>query len=379
MSLILEALKKSEAKRRLGEAPDLATPFATPRRRSPALPLLLVAIAAAGAFGWWYVRGRAPAAPVAASAESKDAAAKSTAPTTAARPIPQRSPLAPRPALPAPNADADPTKSAANSAVASASPVPATPAPAPMQRPQAAGNMPRRQAGAVQPAPALPAASFGPHDGAEKLIAARQSGDAAKRGSVFAAGKLPPNMHRVDKADAQTAVKTDVATAAPAAAKTDAPAAAKTDAPAAAKADAPVVAKDSTPAPKPDAAIAAKIEPAAATKPAPDAAQPAVLAKAAKTPDMRGLTPPSEVPAASKNDIPFYYELPFTVRKALPQLRLSMHVYAADAAQRFVILNDSHLAEGEKTSDDVTLREVRPDGAVLEFQGKRFFYPRDGL
>jgi len=75
--------------------------------------------------------------------------------------------------------------------------------------------------------------------------------------------------------------------------------------------------------------------------------------------------------------VPFYYELPFALRKSLPPLRLSMHVFAGDPRQRFVILNDSRLAEGEKTSDDVTLREVRKDGAVLEFQGQRFFFPRD--
>ena len=56
-----------------------------------------------------------------------------------------------------------------------------------------------------------------------------------------------------------------------------------------------------------------------------------------------------------------------------------MHVYTADPAQRFVILNDSRLGEGEKTTDDVFVREVRPDGVVLEFQSQRFFYPRDGL
>ena len=118
------------------------------------------------------------------------------------------------------------------------------------------------------------------------------------------------------------------------------------------------------------------------------AANAPVLAKAPKTPDMRGLTPPADAaktasaagaPEPAKNETPFYYELPFNVRKSLPALRLSMHVYAGDPKQRFVILNDSRLGEGDKTADDVTLREVRKDGAVLEFQGQRFFYPRDSL
>jgi general secretion pathway protein B len=51
----------------------------------------------------------------------------------------------------------------------------------------------------------------------------------------------------------------------------------------------------------------------------------------------------------------------------------------ADPAQRFVILNDSRLTEGDKTTDDLVVKEIRPDGVVIEFQGQRFFYPRDGL
>ena len=67
------------------------------------------------------------------------------------------------------------------------------------------------------------------------------------------------------------------------------------------------------------------------------------------------------------------------MRKSLPELKLSMHVYAADPSHRFVVLNDARLTEGEKTSDEIFVREIRPDGVVLEFQSQRFFYPRDGL
>ena len=35
------------------------------------------------------------------------------------------------------------------------------------------------------------------------------------------------------------------------------------------------------------------------------------------------------------------------------------------------------MAMGE-TFKDLTLREIRPDGMVLEFRGQRFFYPRAG-
>lgn len=83
--------------------------------------------------------------------------------------------------------------------------------------------------------------------------------------------------------------------------------------------------------------------------------------------------------ATAPTDVPPYYQLAFDVRKALPPLKLSMHVYSADPATRFVILNDSRMTEGEKTPDDVTLEKIVPDGVILEFEGHRFFYPRDAL
>ena len=62
MSLILEALKKSEARRQLGEAPGLGTPFTVTQRRRSALPVIIIGIIAAGVFGWYYL-GSGPAAP----------------------------------------------------------------------------------------------------------------------------------------------------------------------------------------------------------------------------------------------------------------------------------------------------------------------------
>ena len=316
MSLILEALKKSEAKRRLGEAPDLATPFSAPRRRGNLVPALFVVAVAAGAFGWWYLRK----------------------PTTAPANIPSN--VVTVPATVTPPAAAKPLVQA---------PTPA-PAAAHSERPRAI----------PPPSPPVPAQSGPPEVVSVGELAARGALPATTHrhaefnkapGGSMAGRRLPPDMRRVEK---------------------PAPVAAQTQ---------PAV----TPAPQ-------------AAPPAP--AQPAVsnaaaqLAKAAKTPEVSAASTPA-IPAAlppaaaaptpttsevksdaPKSDVPFYYELPFGIRKALPPLRLSMHVYAGDPAQRFVVLNDSRLAEGDKTADDVTLREVRKDGAVLEFQGQRFFYPR---
>jgi len=81
--------------------------------------------------------------------------------------------------------------------------------------------------------------------------------------------------------------------------------------------------------------------------------------------------------AALSSDLPMYYELPFNLRKDLPTLSISMHVFAAVPEQRFVMIDGERKAEGE-TFKELTLREIRPDGMVLEFRGQRFFYPRSG-
>jgi general secretion pathway protein B len=60
MSLILEALKKSEAERQLGKAPGLTTPMPSLQRtrQGARAPLLLVAavIAVSGALLWWWLQ-----------------------------------------------------------------------------------------------------------------------------------------------------------------------------------------------------------------------------------------------------------------------------------------------------------------------------------
>jgi general secretion pathway protein B len=309
MSLILEALKKSEAKRRLGEAPDIGTPFATPRRRGRALPLLVFVIMAAGALGWWLLRHPTPATTAATNLQKTTA----TAPPPTARSAPAM------PIRPAQNAPA-------------------------AQQPKA--SIETQPAAPPMPADTSPWVAVGKPDNTH-------------RGNASGQRKLPSNMRRIEPAtpvadkSPPTATAPKIASAPPAAvpAAPSAPALAN-----AAKAPDP-----KTPDPRAPTASDA----------APKAAVPKVAA-----PTLAAAQPAPS--AVAKSDVPFYYELPFNVRKSLPPLRLSMHVYAGDPAQRFVVLNDSRLAEGDKTADDVTLREVRKDGAVLEFQGQRFFYPRDG-
>lgn len=113
MSLILEALKKSEAERRLGQVPGLMTPVqrTAPRARSslPMFAVVVLVLAGAGAAGWWWLqRSDAPdAAPVAATPPPSPAVEPATqappADTRVAAPPVATSSRSPKtPALPAP-------------------------------------------------------------------------------------------------------------------------------------------------------------------------------------------------------------------------------------------------------------------------------------
>ena len=72
------------------------------------------------------------------------------------------------------------------------------------------------------------------------------------------------------------------------------------------------------------------------------------------------------------------WELPYAVRRDLPPIALTMHVWASDPAGRFVVIDGERHVEGDELENGVIVREIRADGLLLEFQGHRFTYPRDG-
>ncbi|HEX3896161.1 MAG TPA: general secretion pathway protein GspB [Rudaea sp.] len=351
MSLILEALKKSEAKRRLGAAPDLGTPFAARRRRSPIVPIVVVVLAAA-ALAWWAIRRPTSEAPAQTAATQNAQRPPPTVPPPAAG---QRSGMPLRSVTGDNNLEhAPPPTNLAKPATANGSPDPFVPMPSanantdPTLRGSIKETRDRRRANANRGENPPPSA------GAGRPMSPTAQPAAPPRNSAAVAA-APPH-------------PTPAMPAPPTTAATPPPRAVAPVASASAQQSSPAIA---TPAPK---AVAAN----------PPAEQ--VATRAPKTPGTIGIpvNPPSAQQNASAKPAPNvsaqpYSELPFSVRKALPELRLSMHVYASDPAQRFVILNDSRIGEGDKTNDDVFVREIRPDGVVLEFQSQRFFYPRDGL
>jgi general secretion pathway protein B len=169
MSLILEALRKSEAERRRGQAPGLFTPDAAVlmpghARGSrwllvSAVVLALLALAAAG--WWWQAGGQTKATAPAMTTTSPDTGSPKPAATAPATPVASTPP--PEPAMPAASAQAQvPTAATPPATAMPASPgarpaLPERPLPAPALDPVPAPAT--GSATASSPTPVSPSAS----------------------------------------------------------------------------------------------------------------------------------------------------------------------------------------------------------------------------
>lgn len=60
----------------------------------------------------------------------------------------------------------------------------------------------------------------------------------------------------------------------------------------------------------------------------------------------------------------------------LPELHLDIHVYSDDPAERFVFINMDKHREDSRIDAGAVVREITPDGVILEYQGRRFLLPR---
>ena len=78
--------------------------------------------------------------------------------------------------------------------------------------------------------------------------------------------------------------------------------------------------------------------------------------------------PPAITAAAGANDAP-----PISAT-SLPPVKLSMHMWDTDPAQRFVILNGQRMVEGDR-SGGLQVIEIRRDGVIIERDGLRARVP----
>jgi general secretion pathway protein B len=61
---------------------------------------------------------------------------------------------------------------------------------------------------------------------------------------------------------------------------------------------------------------------------------------------------------------------------SVPDLRMDIHVYSSNAAERFVFVNMRKYTEGQALNEGPTLERITAEGAVLNHRGLRYLLPR---
>jgi len=61
-----------------------------------------------------------------------------------------------------------------------------------------------------------------------------------------------------------------------------------------------------------------------------------------------------------------------SVRRSLPDLKLSIHVFSAEEDGRFVLINGERYVPGDQLSDGARLVDIRREGAIVDFREHRF-------
>lgn len=311
MSLILEALRKSEAQRRLGQAPDLMAQMPaserTARRAFPAWPWFLAGLVLVALTAWWLGRQHAPdegrpgatngsSAPVGADANGEGSTGASTDPGAV-------------PAGPPPNFGPSPGGGARETLATEPARLPSpSPAPAPNAGPPEPAN--------VDPAPRqLPPATTAAVEGPA---------------STEELARLRARLEAISQRETRPSA----------------------------------VGAETEPAPGPDQAGRQRAEPAASDPPANQSAE-AAPGTAEQPPER-----PSAAGPGQAVELPRFAELSIAERADTPNLSFSLHVFSENPQSRFVIFKDRRLSEGAQISARIRLIEIRRDGAVVEIDGR---------
>jgi general secretion pathway protein B len=69
-----------------------------------------------------------------------------------------------------------------------------------------------------------------------------------------------------------------------------------------------------------------------------------------------------------------YNDLSPDIKSQLPAIIISAHVYSSNPQQRSIVINNNFMEEGEYLIDNIRLKEITREGAILEYQGILFRY-----
>lgn len=132
--------------------------------------------------------------------------------------------------------------------------------------------------------------------------------------------------------------------------------------------------------PRPRPAIAPRIEASrvaeretARPQPVPQAATPAPVAESPPRATIPEPAPPIPPATTGTQETPVN-ALPADLRKALPPLQLSMHMWDPDPAKRFVILDGERHIEGDSVGP-MRIRRIDADGVLFDWEGRSIRLP----
>ncbi|MDP3695174.1 MAG: general secretion pathway protein GspB, partial [Desulfocapsaceae bacterium] len=80
----------------------------------------------------------------------------------------------------------------------------------------------------------------------------------------------------------------------------------------------------------------------------------------------------AEVASEKAEAPPLVQDLPDSVQKMLPPIKLAGHVYAKDAAKRMIMINNKICHEGDLLENQLVLEQIIWEGVVLRYQDIRF-------
>jgi general secretion pathway protein B len=66
-----------------------------------------------------------------------------------------------------------------------------------------------------------------------------------------------------------------------------------------------------------------------------------------------------------------------TLGSSAPALRLDLHVYSSNPAERYALINMRKLREGDTNEDGIVVKEITRSGVVLRYHGEELLLARD--
>lgn len=87
--------------------------------------------------------------------------------------------------------------------------------------------------------------------------------------------------------------------------------------------------------------------------------------------------PEIPLPSSDSSALPTIFEVIADGTVVLPELHLDIHVYSDIPKDRFVFINMSKHREKSQLAEGPVVKEITPQGVVLEHRGTSFLLPRD--